>query len=356
MKKIDLPKAVRKGEELDLEKLRQYMAGQRAEWDVDMEVSQFPSGFSNLTYCLTLGEKEMVLRRPPFGANIKSGHDMHREYKVMKHLKDNFGKVPEVYAYSDDLSIMDAPFYLMERVKGVIVRRAAKLKISAAEYEQISESWLDTLVELHACDYKAAGLGDLGNPEGYVARQIQGWSRRYYRSKTNEVKEIEKVMLWLNAHIPMDSDATLIHNDYKYDNVVFDPNDWTKIKAVLDWEMTTIGDPLMDLGTYLAYWVTDTDMDFERMFSSLTTNDAGNPTREEVVQKYAKKSGRQIDDFIFYYVYGLFKVTVIAQQIYYRFNQGLTKDPRFGALNEVARMLCVKALQAIAKKKLDNLF
>jgi len=356
---IDQPTALREGESLDLEKLKTHLIAIDDRWKGEYSLKQFPSGFSNLTFFLQIDDQGYVLRRPPYGASAKGGHDMFREYRVMRDLKGQFSRVPEVYHYSEDTSVMGCPFYLMERVEGVILRspnHPAALKLESDAYQQLSSTWMDVLVELHAVDYEAAGLGDFGRPEGYVERQIKGWSKRYVKAKTSEVKAIEKVMAWLNDQPLKNYAVSLIHNDYKYDNVVFTPENWGEIKAVLDWEMATVGDPIMDLGSSLAYWVNPEDMPMEKQQAMLPTHFEGNPIRGEVVHQYSLKSGREVGDFVFPYVYGLFKLSVVVQQIFYRYKMGHTQDKRFQHLNMIAEMLCMKAQQAIDRKRIDSLY
>ncbi len=356
---IDQPRDIRKGEELDLEKLSQYLGNVNPEWSQPIEAKQFPAGFSNLTYWVKIGEKEFVLRKPPHGASAKGGHDMYREYSILEKLHSVFSKIPQVFHYCEAPEIVGGPFYLMERVEGVILRRPGGKNFTPLPeeaYRNISQSWLETFVELHACDYQAAGLGELGRPEGYVERQIVGWSKRYKKVEIEEVQEINEVMKWLNAHIPPESGSALIHNDYKYDNIIFEEGNWKKVTAVLDWEMSTLGDPLMDLGTSLAYWIDPGESTKDQILASIPTFFPGNPTREELIHQYSLKTGKQIDNFVFYYVYGLFKLAVVVQQIYYRYAKGYTQDPRFSILDKTAQFLCTKGLQAIQKNQINQLF
>lgn len=350
--------AVRKGEEPNLEKLRASLLQNLPEWEGELSVEQFPGGFSNLTYLLHAGEKQFVLRRPPFGANIKSGHDMGREFRILTALSKIYKKVPKPLFFEEKPDILGAPFYVMERVNGVILRSKmpAGMQPDAATMSGIADEMVRTFSELHAIDYKAIGLGDLGRPAGYVERQINGWASRYYKSKTDDLPAIEKVIRWLQEHLPGESGASLIHNDFKYDNLVLDPNDWTHILAVLDWEMSTLGDPLMDLGTSLGYWVNADDPDWLKKLALSPTTLPGNPLRSDLVEMYHKASGREVGHVIFYYVYGLFKISVITQQIYFRFKKGFTQDERFASLNQVVGGLGTMAMQAILKNKLDNLF
>ena len=354
---LDQAKAVRKGEQLNENALKDFLVkslGQKGQ----LSIQQFPSGFSNLTYLIEFAEKEYVLRRPPFGANIKSGHDMGREYKILSALDGHYYKAPKPIVFCEDVNILEAPFYLMERVKGTILRAStpqAEMP-SPAQFQTLSSNLVDTLVELHQLDYNAIGLGDLGNPEGYVERQVVGWSKRYQKAKTSEVKEMEATALWLNENMPNSHTASLVHNDFKYDNLVLTPDHNLQVKAVLDWEMTTLGHPLMDLGTTLGYWIHHTDPEFIAQNQLNLTTQKGNPTRGELVEMYAKKSGQNIDDIVFYFVFGVFKIAVIVQQIFYRYSLGHTQDPRFQHLDKIVSLYGLVAQQAIQKKKIDHLF
>jgi aminoglycoside phosphotransferase (APT) family kinase protein len=343
---LDQPRDVRRGEELPIEKLAAYLQTHLPEASGALAVRQFPSGHSNLTYALQVGEREFVLRRPPFGANIKTAHDMAREYKIFSHLHPVYGKVPRALLYCGDESVIGAPFYVMERVRGIILRAKPpqRLALTPEVMRDLSLAFVDNLAAIHAVDYRAAGLGDLGKPEGYVARQVRGWTERYVNAKTDDIPEIERVVAWLAdaEHQPTESGAALIHNDYRYDNLVLDPND-LHIAAVLDWEMGTLGDPLMDLGTTLGYWVEANDPEELRTRALAPTMLSGNLTRAQLVERYAQISGRDVSHIHFYYVYALFKIAVIQQQIYNRYKQGFSKDPRFA---EMIDSVCVFAKRA----------
>ncbi|MGB8509617.1 MAG: phosphotransferase family protein, partial [Pyrinomonadaceae bacterium] len=247
----DGPRAVRAGEELDTRKLFAYLRDKMRDLRGTLEVTQFPAGFSNLTYLVRDGDREFVLRRPPFGAKIKSAHDMNREFTIISRLRPVYAKVPRAILYCEDETVLGAPFYLMERVRGIILRShtPAGLELSPPLTRHLSESFVESLVEIHNVDYLAAGLDELGRPGNYVARQIEGWTKRYYAARTDDVHEIENLARWLAEHARVDAGRALIHNDFKYDNVVFAPDDLSRVVAVLDWEMATIGDPLMDFGT-----------------------------------------------------------------------------------------------------------
>ncbi len=359
MPEKELTQTVRKGEELHAKNLKKFLLQNNLINSVKSElvIRQFYNGYSNLTYLLKIEEKEYVLRRPPFAAP-KRGHNMGREFKVLYKLHNVFEKTPVTYAYTEDVEILGAPFYIMNKVEGIILtaREAKDRGVAPNDFKKISDTWLDTFVELHEVDYKAAGLESLGNPEGYVERQVINWGKQYLAAATEEVISAQKVMTWMENHQPGNYDYSLIHNDYKYDNVVFVDNQWNQIAAILDWEMCTLGDPMMDLGTSLGYWTTASDANFLKQGLPSPTIMPGNPTRTEIVHEYALKSGRDINNLTFYFAYGLFKIAVIAQQIYYRFKHGYTKDPRFAGLNKVSALCCNTAWNAIQKDRIDGLF
>jgi aminoglycoside phosphotransferase (APT) family kinase protein len=340
--------AVRPGEELDPARLSAYLS-QNFDGPGPVTVEQFPSGHSNLTYRVTWGGRELVLRRPPFGSQVKSAHDMGREYRVLSKLHESYKVAPKVILYCDDLSVLDAPFYLMEPIRGIILRRELPpgLALSPAMARQISEAFLDNLVRLHGLDYEKIGLGDLGKPQGYLERQVKGWIERYHKSATHDLPDVERISAWLTQHILASSDATLIHNDYKYDNVVLNSNDITKIVGVLDWEMCTIGDPLSDLGTTLAYWTDPSDPDELQEICAAPTTVPGTLTRAELAQRYALATGRSIHDIVFYLAFARFKVGVIVQQIYYRYARGLTHDERFATMPHRIAILMRASLQCV---------
>ncbi|MBP7964782.1 MAG: phosphotransferase family protein [Caldilineaceae bacterium] len=356
---IDHARPVRAGEELDGERLGIYLYEQLGGIHGPLTVEQFPSGFSNLTYLLHLGDRELVLRRPPFGANVRGGHDMGREFRILSHLRPVYAKVPEALLYCEDEGVLGAPFYIMERVSGVILRAqmAPAMRPDAGQMAGIAHSFVQNLADLHGVDVAAAGLTDLGRPDGYVQRQIDGWTARYAKARTDDIPAMDRAVVWLADHLPPThptaGGACLIHNDYKYDNLILDPADWTQIRAVLDWEMATVGDALMDLGTSLGYWVEPNDSEILRTFQFSPTTLPGNPSRRELVEAYALASGRNVDHAVFYYVYGLVKLAVIVQQIYRRYKLGHTQDPRFAPLVHVVRACAQTALLAIDRNRID---
>lgn len=345
----DQPRAVRPGEELDQGALVAFVERELGTHG-PITVRQFPGGHSNLTYAVAHGDREYVLRRPPFGSTVKSAHDMGREVAVLSKLAPVYSKAPHVLASDSTGTVLGAPFYLMERRRGVILRRQlpASLAGDHAAIRRVCELLVDALVELHAVDYAAAGLGDFGKPAGYIERQVTGWTERYTKSQTDELPAITEVAAWLAAHRPADGPPALIHNDFKLDNVVFDAT-LGSITGVLDWEMTTIGDPLMDLGTTLSYWAQASDPAAYHQLPFGPTAAPGMLTRDEIARRYLERSGRSTDQLVFYYAFGLLKTAVIAQQIYYRFAKGLTTDARFAPFIFAVRLLGEQARSAIAR-------
>jgi aminoglycoside phosphotransferase (APT) family kinase protein len=331
---IDKPANIRPGEELDVERLEPYLRAKFPAEIGQLQVQQYPSGHSNLTYAVRLGAKDLVLRRPPFGSKVKSAHDMSREFRVLAKLHAVYPLAPEVLAFCDDADILGAPFYLMQPIHGVILRKnlPPEINLSPEKARRLNESLIDNLIALHQVDYAKAGLGDLGKPEGYLARQVRGWIDRYHNSRTHDYSEVEKIANWLERNMPEAQSAALIHNDYKFDNVVLAADDITAIKGVLDWEMATLGDPLTDLGTTLAYWVNQNDPeDLKQNLADVTTQ-TGSMSREEVARYYAKSTNSDLAHIAFYLAFARFKLAVIVQQIFYRYHQGLTQDARFAAL------------------------
>jgi aminoglycoside phosphotransferase (APT) family kinase protein len=341
----DKPKAVRAGEELDLPALSAYLDRELGAHGA-VTVEQFPGGHSNLTYLVHHGDREYVLRRPPFGSKVKSAHDMGREVSVLSKLAPVFDRAPRVIAHRDEPDVLGAPFYLMERRRGVILRKELPPGLDTARVRRLCELLVDTLVDLHAVDYKAAGLGDFGKPAGYIERQVRGWTERYSGSQTDDIPDMTVVAAWLAAHMPPDGAPSLIHNDYKFDNVIFDTS-LERITGVLDWEMTTVGDSMMDLGTSISYWVHADDPQIFQMPIFGVTMKPGMYRRDELVARYFERAGKPAVDLVFFYAFGLFKTAVVLQQIYYRYAKGLTTDPRFAPFIMVVRALADQAKRAI---------
>lgn len=331
---------VRPGEELPLEPLNSWLATAAPVVGRVTAVSQFPGGFSNLTYLLTTTTGEFVLRRPPFGVGPGSAHDMPREARILSVCELRGIPAPRAIATCEDVSVIGAPFYVMERVSGVILRGVkAPPAYNAAAFAALGENFLDTLVAIHGATPSDPVIGGLGKPLGYVQRQVEGWTARYEKAKTDDVASVESLASWLNEHQPSESGACLVHNDFKYDNLVLDAEKPGKIIAVLDWEMATVGDPLLDVGTSLGYWVEAGDHPAFKSLGLGITALPGNLTRAELWERYLKKSGRSMRAAGWYHAFGVFKIAVIAQQIYARYKRGLTTDERFARLGEAVKLL-----------------
>lgn len=331
--------AVREEDRFDVTAMHAWLSQHINEAD-EPEVLQFRSGASNLTYLLKYPSRELVLRRPPVGTKAISAHDMKREFLIQSRLQSVYSLVPAMIALCEDHSVMGSDFYVMERVVGEIFRRDISDEITAENIEVMADSLISGLVDLHKVD--ASILSELNKGHGYVQRQVEGWSKRYRNALTDDVPNGEGVMAWLEANRPDDVDSCIIHGDWRIDNVVFDL-EHSRIAGVLDWELATVGDPLMDLGSALAYWV---DRDDEPAFASLRRQPShlpGMPTREEFVARYLQLSGRRCEDFTFYEVFGLFRLAVIIQQIWARYRAGQTTNPAFSGFGDAVNTLINRA-------------
>ena len=352
---LDAAGAVRTGEEVDLARVTAYLQAQGVSLSGVPQIRQFPGGALNLTYLISYDNTELILRRPPFGHIAKSAHDVVREAQIMRKLRPVYPVVPVIHAICEDTDVIGAPFYVMERVRGYIPRQnfAPELNLDPARTRQLCLNVLDQLIALHKLDPAQAGLDQLGKGEGYVARQVDGWSQRFRAARTDDVGEFESVMQWLAAKQPKQELAIrLIHNDFRFDNVVLDLDDPMKVIGVLDWEMATLGDPLMDLGSSLAYWVQADDDMFMKGSRRQPTNAPGMLTRQEVIAYYGEKTGWSVENFDFYEVYGLFRLMGIVQQIYKRFKEGNARNPVFATFGPFACYLGSRCEQIIAASKL----
>ena len=318
-----------RGEELDVARVDGWLRAQLPALRGTPVVTQYSGGASNWTYRLRYESDDLVLRRPPAGTKAKSAHDMGREYRVQKALAPVFPYVPEMVAHCADASVIGVEFYVMRHVDGVIPRRELGLELDAAQVRQLCLRFLDTLIALHRVDYAAAGLTHLGKGSGYVRRQVEGWSERYRRARTWNVPCGTAVMRWLEEHLPSDERICITHNDFRFDNVVLRPGQPPEIVAILDWELAALGDPWMDLGNTLAYWVEADDDFLARTTRRQPTHLPGMLTRREVVAYYAEQTGWSPESSTFYEVFGLFRLSAIAQQIYYRYHRGETHNPAF---------------------------
>jgi aminoglycoside phosphotransferase (APT) family kinase protein len=329
---------VRPHEELDMTALGAYLREHLPDTPENtvLAVSQFPGGHSNLTYLLDYGAREFVLRRPPMGPVAPTAHNMPREYRLLSAVYPAFPLAPEPVLLCEDASVIGVPFYLMERRRGLVVRHRIPPQIGEdlGLRRRVSEAVIDTLVKLHDVDIYSNGIAQLGKPAGFVARQVHGWAERWQRAKTSESAEMEAVIRWLIERIPTEREealavATLVHNDYKLDNVMLDAANPARVVAVLDWEMCTVGDPLIDLGLFLCYWTFKDDDEAQAESLAAVTDSPGWMTREEIIERYASQTGRDVSRIRFYETFALFKVAIILQQIFFRYTRGQTSDRRF---------------------------
>ncbi|MDX2033248.1 MAG: phosphotransferase family protein [Blastocatellia bacterium] len=336
---------IRQGEELDWSALDEYLRerlpaqldGESLDPATALTVEQFPGGHSNLTYCVRFGEREFVMRRPPFGPVAPTAHDMPREYRLLSAIHPHFHLAPKPYLLCEDPAIIGAPFYLMERRRGIVVRQTVPPEIGEdlERRRRISESVVDTLAAMHAVDIHSTGLVNIGKPVGFVRRQVEGWAGRWERSKTTDLLEMRETAQWLIRHLPAEPERhTLVHNDYKLDNLMLDANDPTRIVAILDWEMCTVGDPLVDVGLLLCYWPQADDPEILAGSLRGVTQLPGWMNRAEIVARYAAQSGRDLADIRYYHTFAVFKLAVVIQQIYYRFHVGQTRDARFADFDQ----------------------
>jgi aminoglycoside phosphotransferase (APT) family kinase protein len=353
---LDQPGRLRDEDAFDAERVAAWLRGNAADPTGLVgtpTVLQFPGGASNLTYLLRFNGRDLILRRPPVGTKARGAHDLAREHDLQAALAPVFGQVPRMVALCTDDDVLGATFYVMERVPGVILRGdpPSGLEVTPQIAERLADAAIETLVALHDVDPEATGLARFGRGSGYVGRQVGGWSERFRRARTPDVGDYEQVMAWLAAAQPADVGSVVIHNDFRFDNLVLDPHDLPTIRAVLDWELATVGDPLMDLGSSLAYWVQADDDTAFQQFRRQPTNLPGMPTRWEFVQRYAAACGRTVtaEQWAFYEVFGLFRLAVIAQQIHYRLFHGQTHNPAFRVMGPAVALLEQRCLRLIAQ-------
>ncbi|MEU6830448.1 phosphotransferase family protein [Nocardia beijingensis] len=323
--------AVRPEDAFDVAAMHAWLAERVPELTGPPEVRQFSGGASNLTYLLRYPDRDLILRRPPSGTKAASAHDMGREFLVQQRLRPHYRYVPRMVARCADPDVIGSDFYVMERVAGTILRGDLPegASLSPEQAKRLSTAAFDCLIELHQVDPEAAGLTEIGKGAGYVGRQVAGWSRRFVNARTDNVSDFAAVMAWLDGNQPADVATTVIHNDFRLDNLVLDPSGSGAIVGVLDWEMATLGDPLMDLGGALAYWVQADDDEVMRASRRQPSHLPGMLTRAQIVEHYCARTGRSAENWPFYEVFGLFRLAVIAQQIYYRYHHGQTTNPAF---------------------------
>jgi aminoglycoside phosphotransferase (APT) family kinase protein len=351
---LDQAVAVRTGEDLELSAIDRYLKSNIGQLEGEPKVKQFPGGASNLTYLVQYENRDLILRRPPFGTVAKSAHDMVREAKVIQSLQPVYPYVPEILAICEDHSVIGCDFYVMSRFVGIIPRQDLPKGLSLTEQDtrKLCTNVIDKLIDLHSINPEQAGLGAIGKGDGYVARQISGWSDRYRKAMTDNATGFETVMVWLDEKQPKDIANRIIHNDFRFDNVVLNPDNPFEVIGVLDWEMATLGDPLMDLGNSLAYWIEANDEPQMQFMRRQPTHLKGMLTRQQVVDYYMERTGFEVPCFDFYEIYGLFRLAVIIQQIYYRFHHGQTKDKRFENFIHAANYLEQRCMKLIERSSL----
>ena len=355
MSVIDIGGKVREGEELDAVAVENWLKQQGIDLHGQVAVTQYSGGASNWTYRLKYDNADLILRRPPKGTKAKSAHDMAREYHVQHHLSPFYSVLPEMVALCQDESVIGCDFYVMKRIKGIIPRAKLppELQFGEAEVNKLCVNVIDKLIELHQVPYQGTELEKLGRGDGYCRRQVEGWDKRYEKAQTINVPSFKFVRKWLLENIPADTNTCIIHNDWRFDNVILDPHNPTEVIGVLDWEMATLGDPLMDLGSALAYWVEDTDNMIFKSTRRQPTHLKGMFTRKQVVDYYLEKMNIQPENWTFYEVFGIFRLAVIAQQIYYRYYHQQTNNPAFKDFWIVIHALHIRALKLIGKQKLE---
>ncbi|MHA6261293.1 phosphotransferase family protein [Sporosarcina sp. CAU 1771] len=340
--------AVRSGEELDNDKLVTFLRSAIKDLpEGELTIRQFGEGYSNLTYALQIGDWEAVLRRPPLGPVAARAHDMEREFNVLSALHPIFNTVPEPIVFSDDLSVVGSPFMIMERRHGVVLNTSFPegTKDTFQHAKRVSEIMVDKIVELHSIDYKKTELVNMVHPDGFLERQVSGWIGRYGKAKTSEIPELTELIAWLQENIPVSPTPTIIHYDFKLNNAMFSP-DFTEMTGLFDWEMTTVGDPLADLGVAMGYWIEagDSEVLHNAFGAPAITIQEGFYTRKEFIERYAEKSGRDVQHINYYIVFAYFKVAVVCQQMFYRYKKGQTTDSRFANLNKIVHSFIQHAL------------
>jgi len=355
MSMIDEGHSVRSGEELYSNAVENWLSQQGQNLVGPVEITQYSGGASNWTYRLKYQNIDLILRRPPAGTKAKSAHDMAREYHIQNALKNHYPVVPEMVALCQDESIIGCDFYIMKRIEGIIPRAELpkELNFSEKQVHELCIHMIDKLIELHQVPYLGTKLEEFGKGDGYCYRQVEGWDHRYEKAKTMNVPSFRYVRKWLKENTPLDAKTCLIHNDWRFDNLILNPNHPTQIIGVLDWEMATLGDPLMDLGTSLAYWIEENDNAIFKATRRQPTHLKGMFTRQEVVDYYLEKTGLKTENWTFYEVFGIFRLAVIAQQIYYRYYYKQTNNPAFKDFWIIIHALHIRALSLIGKSKFE---
>ena len=346
MSEFKLSQQSRESDKLPIEKLANYLLKEMPDFMVSkqLDIKQFSAGASNLTYRLSNGTNSVILRRPPSGTKAASAHDMVREHNVLASIEKHYSLSPKPLLLCEDENIIGEKFFIMEQIVGLGIGKELPLEMTPTQQQNLCGNYIRGLVELHEIDISKSDLAQIGKPEGYVARQLSGWQKRYLKAKTADVASSDAIYQWLNENLPLNSGLqSLVHNDYKFDNLILDSEHPERIKGVLDWEMTTLGDPLLDLGCSLAYWINADDDASMQAIRMMPTHLKGMMTRQQIFDNYCHT--RKIKNIILapYYVFGLFRLAVIAQQIYYRFYHAQTDNQKFANFGQLVNILLKKA-------------
>ena len=349
---------VRHGEQLDWVRLEQWLRDRLPACEVPgldlserMHVEQFPGGHSNLTYLIRFGDVDLVVRRPPFGNVPPAAHDVVREYRWLSAVHPVFPLAPRAYLLCEDLDVIGSAFYAMERRRGIVVRgdEPPSIKDNPSMRHRVGTAVVDTLASLHRIEIEKAGLAHLGKPSGFVGRQVRGWTERWERFKTSELPEMESVASWLRERLPPDPERPgVVHGDFKLDNLLLDANSPDRLVAVLDWELSALGEPLVDLGMLLAYWVPSAPPEHRDALSPVTDR-PGWPNRDELIDRYAEQSGRSLETLPYFEVFAFFKIAAVVQQIYYRYVHGHATDERFASFGDRVTYLGRSAARRIER-------
>jgi aminoglycoside phosphotransferase (APT) family kinase protein len=355
---IEDTQPVREAEALDWPRLADWLREHLAACEIagldlsrELEVAQFPGGHSNLTYLVRFGDVGLVVRRPPFGPVAPTAHDMAREYRWLAAVHPVFPLAPRPYVLCEDTSVIGSIFYVMERRRGIVVRHEEPPEVNDRPdaRRRVSEALVDALVRLHAIDVTTGALASLGKPAGFVGRQVRGWTERWQRSKIDDLPEMEDLAEWLPAHLPPDpAPPAIVHGDFKLDNLMLDERDVGRLVAVFDWEMSALGDPLVDLGILLAYWAPTAPSGLHDALTPVTHR-PGWFARDEILDRYAARSARDLSTILFYETFARFKIAVVIQQIFYRYRRGQTDDARFAAFGERVTFLAREAAALVER-------
>ncbi len=351
----NVPLPIRKGEELDLVKLNDHLRACGAGIGKVQSIQQFHGGYSNLTYQLNCADGTYVLRKPPLGANIKSAHDMAREFDILCRLQGHYGQIPSPLHFSADPSVMGTDFYIMNKVDGVILKPTSDNQpyVSRQDGEAIIRSMMENLATIHQVDLRETGLDQMGRPEGYIKRQVVGWSKRYQKARTDDIPAVDRLIEWLPDHLPEQQITGFIHNDYKLDNIMLDASRLARIVAVLDWEMATVGDIKMDLGLTLTYMIEPSDHPALTQFNRYTCLDLA-LCRQRALEIYLRYHAVDVDDILFHFVFGNFKLAVILQQIYARFVSGHNKNPMVATFLPILTAFAQQGVRAIEQGRIGD--